>query len=198
MGLACAANSNVINYLDTVCEMRSCPSLGNLQLTTNKGGWGIFVYNASVLQLPISAMTTPGNDNVTAALSVSLWVKVAVPLICVLVIAAVIIGVLVYKRRRNSLASSGKSPESQQVRGPTEETGGNLAMVYEEIRHADEIRDIPPYQPTGTQYENVKVLKDQEKVIFKKGIPSLSDNEYQGMGEIPPADPESVLYTGLT
>ncbi len=196
--LACAANSNVINYLDTICEMRSCPSLDDLQLTTTKGGWDIFVYNASVLQLPISAMTTPANDNFTAALSVSLWVKVAVPLICVLGLAAVITGVLVYKRRRNTSASSVKSPESQQVRGHTEETGGNLAMVYEEIRPAHEIRNMPGYQPAGSQYENVKVLNDQEKVKFKKAFPNVSDNEYQGMGEIPRTDPEAVLYTGLT
>ncbi len=120
MGLACAANSNVINYLDTVCEMRSCPSLGNLQLTTTRGGWGIFVYNASALQLPISDMTT--SDTTALPVSVSLWVKVVVPVMCVLVIAAVISGVLVYKRRRNSSASSGESAESQQVRGSTEET----------------------------------------------------------------------------
>ncbi len=71
-------------------------------------------------------------------------------------------------------------------------------MVYEEIRPADEILDIPAHQPAGTQYENVKVLNDQEKAIFKKVFPNLSDNEYQGMGEIPPTDPEAGLYTDLT
>lgn len=138
--------SNVINFLNGVCELLNCDPISDLKLTSGLGEWDVYVDDAALrtnTTYDDSTMRTTTTGAIPEA-KFPVWAITAIVLAVVGTTVAVVAPVILYQRkRRNCGRDRGHVQESRNSRD---------ISIYENTEASSEERTKPP---DSTVYDEI-------------------------------------------